>query len=382
MKIRSISTVLLTPLFFLLSISSFARVPVDLCIAPDGDGPCVVASQPTPHVYATGFDEDNIGFPANTPWKKIAKVWVDGNAMPLTDGTYPAAGQSIFVDDLEQIYVAGYEQKGNPVPNTLGRYSVATLWLDGNPIALSDGTRNAMARSVYVANGHSYVGGYDGSEGKVWMDGSVLYSHPNAVISTIFVMGQDIYYSGFNGSNYAFVWKNGIPLPADQQPTNQQPSAVAFANAIFVRMSGTTPVVYVAGTTRVSNIKTLATIWTNGTPTYLATDTQANGSMASEASAIFVKNSTVHVVGHSYKNYIKRATLWKNGTASVLSPSTTNAHATSVFVDNNLAVYVGGAQQNDSYSNYPNVGMIWKNGGVHYSTMQNYAHLISSVFVK
>lgn len=382
MKIRSISTLLLAPLFFLVSISSFARVPVDLCIAPVDDGPCLVATQPTQRVYATGFDEDNIGFPYNSPWRKVAKVWVDGNEMPLTDGTYPATGLSIVVDDLEQVYVAGYENRGDPVPNTPSRYAVATLWLDGNPVALSDGTKNAMARSVYVANGHSYVAGYDGSEGKVWMDGNVLYSHPNAVISSIFVIGQDIYYTGFNGSNYAFVWKNGIPLPASQQPSSQQPSSVPFANAISVRMSGTTPIVYVAGATRISNIKTLATVWTNGVPAHLATDTQANGGMASEASAIFVKNSSIHVVGHSYKNYIKRATLWKNGIVSVLSPSTTNAHATSVFVDNNLAVYVGGAQQNDNYSNYPNVGMIWKNGGVHYSTIQNYAHLITSVFVK
>lgn len=63
------------------------------------------------------------------------------------------------------IYTAGYK--------TPGGKAVATVWKNGTELyTLTDGTNDAWARSVYVADGTVYVAGYeqqpDGVVAKLW----------------------------------------------------------------------------------------------------------------------------------------------------------------------------------------------------------------------
>jgi hypothetical protein len=390
----NIRSLIILSLLTAFSSMSNARAPIDC--RPDETNNCVSTQEPweprrpvataTPKVYATGFDNDNIGLSPTSPWRKIAKVWINGQVSGLTDGTYKAEGNSIFVDNVNQVYVAGSERGGNPIPNTLDTYPIAKVWVGSNSTALTDGTAIGVARSVHVVGIHNYVAGSDGNVGKIWVDGNLLYSHPDAALTSIFVVGSDIYYCGniflpaLGVYGYrAAVWKNGslvmqLPLTNNLRTT---------AESIFVKTVGSSTTIYVAGTSTDSIYVTKATLWTNGVPTDLTpAGVQSNGTTAAAASSVFVQNSNVYVAGFSHEGFIKRAKLWVNGVGKTLSSGQNQAFATSVFVDNSANVYVGGVEQNTSYSNVPNVGVIWKNGAVNYSTTPSYEHGIYSVFVK
>lgn len=383
MKIFSISSFVI---FLFLSTLSGASFAATKCFKVIFVTVCVPTKTVPTKVYATGYDEDDIGLPAGSSWQKYAKVWIDGNATSLTDGTYQASGNSIFVDNSNRVHVAGYEQGGSPLTN-----SIAKLWIDGNELNLTDGTQSAVAYSVYSDGVHSYVVGYEmnGStpEGKVWIDGTAVYSEPNTWLYGVFVSGTDVYYVGTTKpsptSDYqGRIWKNGIPLPDAQQPSNSGYSRTT-ASSIYVQVKNGVPTVYVAGSTTQSSTKTQATVWINGVAIYLTpVSKQPNGTIHSGASAIFVKDQDVYVAGYFYENYVQRAKLWKNGVASTLSAGENDAYATSVFVDAQSNVYVGGVEENVNYANMPNTGMIWKNGAVYFSSLPYYRHSISSVFVK
>ncbi len=390
----NIRSLVILSLLFAFSSMSNARAPID-CL-PDETHTCSTqepweprkpVATATPKVYATGFDNDNIGLSPTSPWRRIAKVWINGQVSGLTDGTYKAEGNSIFVDNVNQVYVAGSERGGDPIPNTLDTYPIAKLWIGSNSWELTDGTTFGVARSVRVVGGNSYVAGSDGNVGKIWMNGNLLYTHPSAAFTSIFVVGSDIYYCGniflpaLGAYGYrAAVWKNGILV--SQQPALAN-NLRTTAESIFVKTTVSSTTIYVAGTSTQSINVTKATLWENGVPTDLTpAGVQSNGTTAAAASSVFVQNSNVYVAGFSHENFIKRAKLWVNRVGTTLSSGQNQAFATSVFVDNSANVYVGGVEQNTSYSNVPNVGVIWKNGVVNYSTTPSYEHGIFSVFVK
>src|SRR6188768_1789387 len=63
-----------------------------------------------------------------------------------TAGTVASTGE---VD----VYVAGYDYRGD--------YRVATYWKNGQPIILTDGTKEAWATSISVVGSDVYVVGYE-----------------------------------------------------------------------------------------------------------------------------------------------------------------------------------------------------------------------------
>lgn len=392
MNILSISSFAIFLFLATLGASSFAATLVDKCIQRTPKTICIDKKLLIqPKVYSTGFDEDSIGLPAGSPWQQYARVWVDGNTTSLTNGTYRAEGRSIFVDNLGRVYVAGNSRGGNPIPNTIDTNTIAKLWIDGNELNLTDGTQSAAAFSVYADGVHSYVVGYESNGntpiGKVWVDGTVAYNHPNTWLYGVFVVGSDVYYVGTTKpsptSDYqGRIWKNGFPLPDAQQPSNSGYSRTT-ASSINIQVTGGIPTIYIGGSTTQSSTKTQATVWKNGVATYLTpVSKQPNGTIRSEVSSVFVKDGNVYAVGHFYENYVQRAKLWKNGVGSTLSAGENDAYATSVFVDAQSNVYVGGVEENVNYANVPNTGIIWKNGAVHFSSLPYYRHSINSVFVK
>ena len=138
-----------------------------------------------------------------------------------------------------------------------------------------------------------------------------------------------VYVAGETGAG-ATIWKNGVPtIIATQTDTSS-------ANSIFV--SGID--VYVAG-----QEGRKAKFWKNGMPTNLN-----DGVAYGEAYSVFVSGTDVYVAGSlSYK-----PTLWKNGVATTLG--NTAGAAKSVFVSGN-DVYVAGYDGNFQYQ-----AKIWKNG--------------------
>ncbi|MDR0815762.1 MAG: hypothetical protein LBN37_08450, partial [Bacteroidales bacterium] len=139
----------------------------------------------------------------------VATVWKNGTATPLTDGTKDAEARSVYVSGTD-VYTAGYE--GN----------VAKVWINGTAQNLTDGTKDAVANSVYVSGTDVYAAGSEHNNNyvaTVWKNGTVLNNltdgTKSAEANSVYVSGTDVYAAGYenNGNNYvAKVWKNGTVL--------------------------------------------------------------------------------------------------------------------------------------------------------------------------
>ena len=92
-----------------------------------------VAGFETSDVYIQGI---NVGY-----YGLFARLWKNGVAQNLTDGTARAEATSVFVSG-DDVYVVGTVGYGRPI---------AKLWKNGDEQDLSDGTTPAQANSVYVS---------------------------------------------------------------------------------------------------------------------------------------------------------------------------------------------------------------------------------------
>ena len=138
---------------------------------------------------------------------------------------------AILIRENRLVLVAGYESNGT--------YNVAKYWIDGQEIKLSDGTRDASANSIFASNNNVYTAGSD-SGAVYWKNNSeVRLSGDNA--SSIFVSGNDVYVAGTHASK-AVYWKNGTEVALENTNVYGDYNNAA-ANSIFV--SGND--VYVAG---------------------------------------------------------------------------------------------------------------------------------------
>ncbi|MBA3673788.1 MAG: hypothetical protein H0W75_02340 [Chitinophagaceae bacterium] len=70
---------------------------------------------------------------------KVAKIWKNGVATSLSDGTKDASAYSVFVSGSD-VYVAGKEEAGS--------ITIAKLWKNG--VATSLSTANSGALGVFV----------------------------------------------------------------------------------------------------------------------------------------------------------------------------------------------------------------------------------------
>jgi hypothetical protein len=217
----------------------------------------------------------------------LAKYWKNGTPVVLTTGsnTAQAVALSVFVSGND-VYAAGYEYNYFPSGSTW-RY-VAVYWKNGTEIPLSNGASNS--------------------------------STVDAVATSIYVSGTDVYVSGyvpFATIRGAVYWKNGVLAPLSDG------SQYAQANGIFVSGSD----VYTAGYES-NGTNGIAKYWKNTTSNALS-----DGSIDAHANAVFVSGNDVYAAGQSYVGgQINIAKYWKNGTAVPLTDGTYNASALSVFV--------------------------------------------------
>ncbi len=125
---------------------------------------------------------------------------------------------------------------------------------------------NAM---VVTDNKEIYVAGNVAGEGKVWKNGAELYTF-GTELTSIAVVGSDVYVGGIDGT-VGKVWKKDeVVLTVDG----------AKINAVCVNAG----IVFAAGVNG-----TAATIWKDGTPTELV----PNG----EVNALYIQDGTVYAAG-------------------------------------------------------------------------------------
>lgn len=303
-------------------------------------------SSPTPpSVYVA------VQFQAST---NKALYWKDTNSINLSDGSKQAFAKSIFVHNND-VYVAGQEHNSNNI-------YVAKYWKNGQTIELSNGTKHAFATGIIVSGNNIYVSGSQETnvqrQAKYWVNGTEhnLTDGSNyAVANAIFVAGNDVYVAGNMNTpmESARYWKNGVLTVLTQSSS----FARSVANSIYVDGND----IYVAGYQQFNTAnggKYIATLWKNGVVTLLSNSTSNN----SYATGVSVKNNNVYVAFYEEENTINVAKVWKNTSILPLSNGSIAEQTSSIFVTDNDDVYVAG------YSGNVNTGIqakYWKNGVAH-----------------
>jgi hypothetical protein len=242
-------------------------------------------------VYAVGFD-------VNPQGKRLATLWVDGEAQSLStvSGSY---ARGLWVDEKDNVYASGWD--------VVGQAFLPALWVNGE--------RQLLETSGY---GETY---------------------------SVFVYGSDVYVAGLydaGGSGLevrAAYWKNGVR----QEITTTD----GYATAVYADDSG----VYVAYWRQNREGVYQACLWHNDTETVLST-------AASETYAVTVHNGDVYVAGREHAGDINWwAAVWKNGTREFLSDEF--SYGRSIFIDNE-DIYIAGLNGNGSFDSAAKAGY-WKN---------------------
>ncbi|GHV80812.1 hypothetical protein AGMMS49944_26030 [Spirochaetia bacterium] len=277
------------------------------------------APAPTdPDIYVAGYENS-----ATTGGNPIAKVWKNGSVLySLTDGTKSAHAKSVYVSGGD-VYVAGYENSAPP-GNTPPAKSIAKVWKNGSVLySLTDGTNNAQAKSVYVSGGVVYTAGYESNGTK----------------------------------NVVKVWKNGGTLNGGSQDSLTDGTKSADTASVYVSGSD----VYVAGNEynglSGSASKSIAKVWKNGVATSLT-----NGTYEAIANSVYVSGSNVYVAGYEeIAGYIRKAKVWQNGTELYsLTDGTYAAQAASIYVSGGDVYAAGHAKYASSGGKF--IATVWKNG--------------------
>ncbi|MFN4314361.1 MAG: hypothetical protein ACK4E0_08715 [Chitinophagaceae bacterium] len=119
---------------------------------------------------------------------------------------------------------------------------------------------------------------------------------------------------------------------------------------------------YIAGYQEHSSGELVATLWVNGSPTFLT-----NGDFASTANDVAKSNNDIYIAGAERdtpsasdpSELNQRAVYWKNGTQVELTDGGTNAEASGIAVSG-MDVYVAGSEYNATNSRFN--ARLWKNG--------------------
>lgn len=202
-------------------------------------------------VYVAGAD--NV-VPGGVP-----RYWKNGVAFTLGSSTGYCTG--IYASG-SNVYVSGVEINGS------GKF-VAKLWTNGTATDLSDGTTNASAWGLFVSGTDVYVAGEisDGSNvsfAKYWKNAvrTDLVSGTNCIGRSVAIAGTDVYVAGFQVIDQAKLWKNNVLTNLTGVVAN------SYANAVYTSSSD----VYVAGAEN-----DFPKLWKNGTGTLLPTNSGRTG---------------------------------------------------------------------------------------------------------
>jgi hypothetical protein len=234
--------------------------------------------------------------------------------------------------------------------------SLAQVWKNGSPIALSDGTKTEIATSLFVSGNDVYVAGAEfngpNSNSKYWKNqDAFIIGDSTSQASAITVSGSNVFVAGTGyNANRSFTiaeyWKNGIQINLTDGSSDAQATSIAVVGAD----------VYVAGSEAdKTNFISEAKYWKNGVPVTLP-----GGGSRSVATSICVADTNVYVAG--YGDAGSNATIakyWKNGVAVNLSDPSDLAFAYSIFVSGH-DVYVAGIEAKLPSGLF--TALYWKNG--------------------
>jgi len=252
-----------------------------------------------PGVYIAGYEEFYKGsdtltvVSANVP--NIVKVWKNGKAVNLTDGTYDAGATSVFANATD-VYVAGYEK------NSAG-FKVATVWKNGVATRLGDGKEDSYANSVTFDGTNVYVAGNvagsSSTVGTLWKNGtgSALANCESA--NSVAVYGGKVYVCGSDNDITPTLWTNGTAAKL-------LGAGVGVPNYIAIAGNGER---YIAGD--FENNGTVAGYWNNEKFKLLG-NIPGEGYGSGEIKSVAIYGTDVYLLGFNNSGPV----LWKNEVAT------------------------------------------------------------------
>ncbi len=303
-----------------------------------------------PKVYIVGSYSDN-----------TAVLWVDGVQQDLTDGGIVAVANDVYVTENKDVYIVGWD-----TPDNTGN-TRAIIWKNGEMTYLSDGRKNAQAKSVFVYGEDVYVAGNEvGVNNKVllWKNGvqTVLpssFDYAEASSMTISDNG-DIYVVGYD--NGPAVWKNGVK-------SGEELGDVA-TQLLGLYLQGTE--LYCSGYRADSEGMYRAMVWKGNQATELT-----DGTTDCYGNAVWVSESGDVYVAGNQSTSPKKGLFWKNGTAENLTSDSYKAFDVLGFENN---IYVVGQISTGSFPFGTQMAAVWKNGEV--QTLCSYKSEARAIFIR
>lgn len=236
-------------------------------------------------------------------------------------------------------------------------YSIAKLWVDGQPYDLPSATHMAQAEDVFVSKNVVYVVGSEyGADGSaravLWRNRQPVYLSAGDVEGQAFgvsVDRGDVYVSGWickNGTCKSVVWKNGVETLL--------PNSLSYPGEIVV-IGGKQYVIVTKATDSIS----MPAILHGGELQILETLPRTEGATAS---SVFVKGNDIYASGSLYVPGLTNvAALWKNGKLTVLAKGNWQTEANAVAVSAQNDVYVTGCI-NQRFAVWKNNQLFYKDG--------------------
>lgn len=159
---------------------------------------------PNHDIYMTGYQQ----FESGSNAKNTARLWKNGDLVNITQPPSKDAIAFGFYMSGNNIYLVGNEKR----PNTNDAY--ATLWTNGAPVRLSDGSSYSIAYDVVRVNNDVFAVGYDKGMACYWKNGKKtdLYTATAGSANTIsYASVGNLYIGGSvysGGQERGAIWKN------------------------------------------------------------------------------------------------------------------------------------------------------------------------------
>jgi hypothetical protein len=193
--------------------------------APSGEARAIAVSGND--VYVAGWTlETSEVTPGNYVTAPMAKVWKNGEATWLSDGTTTTSVAEAMVVDGQDVYIAGYS-----APNGVDAPYTAQYWKNGKAIPLTDGSSGAKAFSIALEKGAVYVGGFSTHKAvdtaTIWKDGRpFLATNGSAsLILGLAVLEQNVFAVGVDDGVVKY-WHNGIATALSKKGQDAEASSI------------------------------------------------------------------------------------------------------------------------------------------------------------
>jgi hypothetical protein len=152
-------------------------------------------------IYIAGYSSGSVLSPNNTDIPH-AQYWKNGEL--IFRESEVSSGASIFTHNND-IYMAGTVSSAN---NT----SIACYWKNKQRVDLTDGSEDALTRSVFVTDKHVYIAGMMNHQAVYWKDGEMIAlttEGTNSMANSIYVQGENVHVAGYQNGHPAY-WKNNV----------------------------------------------------------------------------------------------------------------------------------------------------------------------------